>query len=81
MKIQSIEKNVKIPEVQSKFNYPWPEMEVGDSVFIEPDEGQTLFQLKRIVSPGAAYYGNMTSKKFKCLMMHEENGVRVWRVE
>ena len=81
MKIQRIEKNVKIPEVQSKFNYPWPDMEVGDSVFIKPDECQTLFQLKRIVSPGAVYYGNMTSKKFKCLMMREENGVRVWRLE
>ena len=32
---------------------PWPKMEVGDSVFIQAEEGQTLFNLKRKVSPSA----------------------------
>ena len=56
-------------------------MKVGDSVFIEPEEGQSLFELKRKVGPSARYYGDKTGKKFKTLMMREENGVRVWRIE
>lgn len=56
-------------------------MEVGDAVFIEPDKGQSLFSLKRIVGPSANYFGNVTGKKFKTMMMREENGVRTWRIE
>ncbi len=26
------------------------------------------------------YYGNVTGKKFKTLMVREDNGVRVWRL-
>ena len=81
MIIGKIEKDVKIPTVHSKFKYPWEEMEVGDSVFIEADKGQTLFYLKRKVGPSARYYGAVTGKKFKTLKMDKENGVRVWRVE
>ena len=81
MKIGTIEKNVKIPEVHSKTQYPWPEMEVGDSVLILADKGEKLYNLKRKVGPAARYYGQKTGKKFKTLMIREENGVRVWRVE
>ena len=81
MKIGKIEKKVTIPEVHSKVKYPWPEMRVGDSVLIEFDEGERLYNLKRQVGPSARYYGQQTNKKFKTLMIREKNGVRVWRVE
>ena len=81
MKIGIIEKKVAIPEVHSKVKYPWPEMEVGDSVLILADKGEKLFNLKRKVGPAARYYGQKTGKVFKTLMIREENGVRVWRVE
>ena len=81
MKINKIEKDVPIPVVKSRFDYPWDKMEVGDAVFIEPDEGQSPFSLKRIVGPSASYFGNVTGKKFKTMMMREENGVRTWRIE
>ena len=81
MKIGKIEKNVEIPVVHSKQKYPWDQMEVGDSVFIEAEEGQALFNLKRTVGPSARYYGDKTGKKFKTLKDDENNGVRVWRVE
>ncbi len=81
MQIGKIEKDVKVPIVHSKFKYPWEDMEVGDSVFIAADKGESLFNLKRKVGPSARYYGNVTGKKFKTLMVREENGVRVWRVE
>ena len=81
MKIGKIEKKVAIPVVHSKTQYPWDQMKVGDSVLIKADEGQSLFNLKRIVGPSARYYGQVTGKKFKTLMIREVNGVRVWRVE
>ena len=81
MIINKIEKNVKIPVVKSKINYPWDEMEVNDSVFIAAEVGESLFKLKRIIGPSASYYGNVTGKKFKTMMMREENGIRTWRIE
>ena len=81
MKIGKIEKNVEIPVVHSKTKYPWDQMEVGDSVLVIAEKGQTLFNLKRKVGPSARYYGNVTGKKFKALMIREENGVRIWRLE
>jgi hypothetical protein len=80
MIIGKIEKSVKIPTVHSKLNYPWEEMEVDDSIFIGADKEETLFNLKRKVGPSARYYGNVTGKQFKTLMIREENGVRVWRI-
>ena len=81
MKIGKIEQKVKIPEVHSKINYPWPDMKVGDSVLIQADEGESLYNLKRKVGPSARYYGEKTDKQFKTLIDHETNGVRVWRVK
>jgi len=56
-------------------------MKVGDSVFVEAEKGQSLFELKRKVGPNARYYGDVTGKKSKTLMIREENGVRVSRVK
>ena len=56
-------------------------MEVGDSVFVEATKEQSLFDLKRKVGPSARYYGAVTGKKFKTLMIREDNGVRIWRLE
>lgn len=56
-------------------------MQVGDSVLIEPDKGESLYNLKRKIGPAARYYGEKTGRKFKTLLDHEGNGVRVWRSE
>lgn len=80
MKINKIEKDVQIPIVHSKYKYPWDEMEVGDSVFFEADDGESIFTLKRRVGPAATYFGQQTGKQFKTLLMREDNGVRVWRL-
>ncbi len=81
MKIGKIESKVKIPEVHSKQKYPWSDMKVGDSVFIEAEKEEDLYMLKRRVGPAARYYGDVSGKKFKTLLMREEHGVRVWRIE
>ena len=80
MIIHEIEKGVDIPTVHSRYKYPWEEMEINDSVFIVAENGETLDRLKRRVGPSARYYGKVSGKKFKTLLMREEHGVRVWRV-
>ena len=81
MKINTIEKNVQIPEVHSKIQYPWPAMQKDDSVLIEAEKGEKLYDLKRKIGPSARYYGEKTGKQFKTLIDHEANGVRVWRIK
>ncbi|MBW2216350.1 MAG: hypothetical protein JRF34_04060 [Deltaproteobacteria bacterium] len=81
MIINGIEKGVEIPTVHSRYRYPWESMEVHDSVFIVAENGESLDKLKRRVGPSARYYGNVTEKKFKTLLMREYDGVRVWRVK
>lgn len=79
MEIGKVEEDVPIPEVNSKVKYPWPEMKVGDSVLIQPDEGQSLYTLKRKIGPSARYYGDTSGKQVKTMLMRGENGIRVWR--
>lgn len=81
MKINKIQKNVPIPEVHSKIKYPWPDMEVGDSVLIEAEKEEKLYNLKRKVGPSARYYGEKVGKQFKTLIDYDGHGVRVWRIE
>jgi hypothetical protein len=81
MRIQEVEKNIPFPEVVSKHKYLWPDMEVGDSVLIQVEKGESLHKLKRKVWSASNYYGKKTGKKFKTMLMHEESGVRVWRLK
>ena len=81
MEIRKIEKNFPFPEVVSKYNYPWPDMEVGNSVLIQTEDGEPLSKLKRRVWSASHYYGIKANKKFKTLLLHEKNGIRVWRIE
>lgn len=81
MKVKKVEKKVPNPVIHSKHKYPWAGMELGDSVLVIADNGETLSKLKRRVGRAGRYYGQINGKKFKTLMMREENGVRVWRVE
>ena len=81
MIINEIEKDIKMPTVHSKFKYPWERMELNDSILITAEQGEFPEKLKRRVGPAARYYGNVTGKKFKTLLMLADNGVRVWRIE
>ncbi len=81
MKVGKIDKNVPFPEVHSKFTFPWPEMEVGDSVLIKTGKAENVDILKRKVKGSARYYAVKTGKKFRSLINRDEDGVRVWRVE
>jgi len=73
-----IEKNVKIPEGSGKGNmkgtskYPWPDMIVGDSVFVPS---------VTMKSSAVNYaYKWMARNGRKSIARAENGGVRVWRV-
>jgi hypothetical protein len=61
--------------------YPWPDMEVGDSVLFEADKGESLQVLRRRVGVSAYHYGKVSGKKFASKMLPEENAFRIWRTE
>ncbi len=81
MKIGKIETNVPIPQVRSKFNFPWAGMDVGDSVLVKAGNTETVDFLKGKIKGSARYFGEKTGRKFRSLIDREEKGVRVWRVE
>jgi len=81
METGKIDKNIPLPAVHSKFNFPWPDMEVGDSVLIMPDKKETIDILKLKIKGSARYYGVKTGKKFKSLINRVDNEIRVWRIE
>lgn len=69
-----IEKGVPIPPSSGggrKPKYPWREMKVGDSFFVE---GEPI-KLRNSLYPLA------TRHNIKLTIRTEGNGVRVWRVE
>jgi uncharacterized protein (DUF2249 family) len=66
-----IEKNIPIPSTRGK--YPWGEMEVGDSIFIEGAKTSSR------ISTLTHSYGLSNKKKFTVRKV--DGGVRVWRIE
>ena len=64
-----------------KIKYPWPHMKVGDSVFIQAEDGELLYKLKRNVWTSSHHHGKRTGKKFSIRVDQANNGVRVWRIE
>ena len=68
-----IEKGVPLPRKTGRDGqnlYPWPEMEIGDSIFLP---GKTIKD-----SNAGLQYGRAHGKKFTARSV--EGGIRVWRV-
>ena len=63
-----IDKGIEIPVKHTKSQYPWHEMEVGDSFFIE----------KRTLSMGST---NRRFAPLEFVMRGVDGGFRVWRVK
>ena len=61
--------------------YPWPEMEIGDSILFQADKGESIQAIRRKIGGSAYHYGKMSGKKFATKIFAEENAVRVWRIE
>ena len=89
-----IEEDVPLPSRKAGITaWPWPEMEVNQSVFIPAKKGETASNIRGRVTPH--HYGLRHNKKFKTRWMKrgdfsemglpaEEKrklGIRVWRTK
>lgn len=68
-----IENNVPLPKFTKRSKYPYPQMTVGQSVFIK---GGSTYGTAAVC---AYRHGAKTGKQFVC--RNVEGGMRVWRVE
>ena len=75
-----IEKNVPYKSGK-RSSWPFKNMEIGDSVFIEINEEKNTTKIIRAVHSYAA--SSTTKTKFKTSILNEfgQKGVRVWRIE
>ena len=71
-----IEKGIAVPA--ARFKYPWAEMEIGDSFFVEPGE-RSLTKMHGHLSSLGNHYGKPRGMKFTTRQV--DGGVRVWRVK
>lgn len=71
MSDMKIEKGVPMPKNKRATKYPFAEMEVGDSFYVEPDNGS--------IHAAASWYGKRNNKKFAT--RKEGEGRRIWRIE
>ena len=80
-----IEKDVLIPPrrrgVMQKSPWPWPEMEVNDSVFCPAEIGEDAISIRSRIKTHV--YARKTNKKFATRWVKHEGklGLRVWRIE
>ena len=78
-----IEKNVPMPGRRGGAApiWPWPILEVGESVFVPAKRGETGTTIRKRVNPYP--YAQRAGKKFALRSMKHEGsfGVRVWRTE
>lgn len=67
-----IDKNVPLPDTKQSSTYPFADMEVGDSFFVE---GATPNKLQN----AASHWRKKRNMKFAA--RREANGTRIWRIE
>jgi hypothetical protein len=63
---------VPIPMPRKRHNYPYAELQIGESFYVENVKMQSLCNLNR-------RHGKTMGRKFVC--RREGVGVRIWRVE
>ena len=61
--------------------YPWPDMNVGDSVLFQAEGNESVRVLRRRVGVSVYNYGKISGKQFTTKLLPDENSFRVWRTE
>lgn len=74
-----IEKNIPI-EVPKTSDYPFSEMEIGDS-FLVPYGNETQTKLQTKISSCCSYYRSKHDHLKKFVTRITKDGVRVWRTK
>ena len=85
-----IDKGVPLPEdTRSKSNYPFADMEGGDSIFIPLEEGDNAQRMKNRLSQATRTFGKKQDPEQHFIIRYrlekigvgvrEHSGVRIWR--
>jgi len=74
-----IEKSIPAPQSHHLAKYPWPQMEVGDSIFFEGQSTSRKNGGNNNAVDAAYSWGKDNNRKFT--VRTENGGVRIWRIE
>ena len=85
-----IDKGIPLPEdTRSRANYPFADMEVGDSIFIPLEEGDNAQRMKNRLSQATRTFGKKQDPEQHFIIRYrlekigvgdrEQSGVRIWR--
>ncbi len=69
-----IDKHIPIPARYARAQYPWAQMKVGDSFFVEGDK-----KTCDAARSAARYQTKKTGERYSC--RKKPNGVRIWRTK
>jgi len=76
-----IAKNIPLPYIRTRLKYPWPDMEPGDSILIEPPFTDSDSK-KSPAGISAAMSGKRWLKLYRpewyILCAREDDGIRIW---
>lgn len=72
--MSAIEKNIPLPENHKKPKYPFSDMQVGDSFFIQQGK-------KKTINASAARYAMLQNPRWKFVLINIDDGCRCWRTE
>ena len=61
--------------------YPWSDMEIGDSILLQAEQGETLDSISNEIETSISQYSKITGKEFAIKRIYLSNGFRVWRRE
>ena len=77
-----IEKNVELPCKRNVCgNYPWREMEVGDSFYTDiPKTFKSIQSFQASLLSSARSYTFTNNLKWKFATRREKDGLRIWRI-
>ena len=75
--MKKIEKGIPIPP-RSNIKYPWGEMEVGDSFFVECEYSRKKHQS---IGGSKAQFIRHHKSKCKFTARRVDGGIRVWRIK
>jgi hypothetical protein len=73
-----IEDGIPIPPKGGTTQYPWPEIGMGQSVFVPGDQ-----RVVRLTRTALSAWAISNGRKFTCRVCTENGvaGIRVWRIE
>ena len=73
-----IDKNIPVP-ANASARYPWAEMEVGDSFFVEDKEN--IYSQQSSLSTAGRVWANAHKNGSKFITRKVEKGLRIWRIK